>query len=425
MSSTKVGADAARDAAETPEVAADGSAAAYRSPFLGGITIGWDTLLTTLPIYIGLIIIWLYFDSQTAGKFIGARNLSEMAQEYSYEAVLAIGVVFVLLLGEIDLSLGYLTLLGVAILGSLSGLQHWSSGAAILATVIACALCGLAQGLLVAWVRMPSFVVTLGGFLIFEGIAYHILAGSTIAVYDPFIDSLGTYYLPNALSWVLVAAVVALYLAASVMRQRARARAGLPQTPLVRTVTVAAALAVAAAIIVATMNSYRGVPIVLAILFAFAALMSLFATRLPFGRHIYAVGGNLEAARRAGINTTAVKWIVFGISGMFAGLAAVLLVGQTAAASSTTAGPDLLLDVISIAVIGGVSLTGGKGSVRAVLLGGLVIASLDSGLNLMNTDPYYVYVIKGAILLAAIAIDIVGKRWDELPLSRLRLRSGG
>src|SRR5438309_2058493 len=180
-----------------PPIAADGSPAAVQSGAFGGITISWDKLLTTVPIYVGLVIIWLYFDSQTSGLFIGARNLSEMAQEFSYEAVLAIGVVFVLLLGEIDLSLGYLTLLGIAMLGSFAGLNGWAPGPAIVATVIACILCGLVQGLLVAWVRRPSFVVTLGGFLIFQGIAQHILAGSSIAIYDPFIDSLGTYYLPN------------------------------------------------------------------------------------------------------------------------------------------------------------------------------------------------------------------------------------
>ena len=152
------------------------------------------------------------------------------------------------------------------------------------------------------------------------------------------------------------------------------------------------------------MNTYRGVPVALAILAALPSYFWFFASKLQIGRRIYAVGGNLEAARRAGINTTAVRWIVFGISGMMAGVAGVMLVGYSAAGSTTTAGPDLLLDVISIAVIGGVSLTGGKGTVWAVLLGGLVIASLDSGLNLMATDPYYVYVIKGAILLAAIAL---------------------
>ena len=126
----------------------------------------------------------------------------------------------------------------------------------------------------------------------------------------------------------------------------------------------------------------------------------------------------MEAARRAGINTTAVRWVVFGLAGLMAGIAGVMLVGLSQAASTTSAGPDLLLDVISIAVIGGVSLTGGKGSVWGVLLGGLVIASIDSGLNLMNTDPNYVYVIKGAILVTAIMIDVVGKRRGGLAVRR-------
>lgn len=395
---------------EAPAIARDGSIVAVRAPVLGGLSIGWDKLLTTLPIYLGLIIIWLYFDTQTAGLFISARNLSEMAQEFSYEAVLAIGVVFVLLLGEIDLSLGYLSLLSVAITASFSALQHWSAFGAIVAALIICTLCGLAQGFLVSWVRMPSFVVTLGGFLIFEGVAYHILAGSTINVVDPFIIGLGTYYLPSLLSWVLSAIVLAVFLLASLARNRSRTREGLPSRSLTRTVVEAVGLAVLLAIVVGTMNHYRGVPAALGLLLAFALAFWLLAIRTPYGRHVYAVGGNPEAARRAGINTTLIRWSVFGISGLMAGIAGVMLVGYSAAGSTTTAGPDLLLDVISIAVIGGVSLTGGRGSVLAVLLGGLVIASLDSGLNLMATDPYYVYVIKGAILLAAIGIDIVGKR---------------
>jgi D-xylose transport system permease protein len=390
---------------------------------LGGLQISWDRVFSTVPIYVGLVIIWLYFDSQTAGLFIGARNLSEMAQEFSYEAVLAIGVVFVLLLGEIDLSLGYLTLLSVAISSSFSSLQHWSAGAAILMAVAVCTVCGLAQGLLIAWVRMPAFVVTLGGFLIFEGIAYHILAGSTINVFDPVIDSIGTYNLPNALSWVLAVLLLALYVSSALLGRRSRLSSGVSAQSPFRIAVSAVGIAIVLAAVVGTLNSYRGVPIALALLIGFTILFWYFSSHFRFGRHIYAVGGNLEAARRAGINTTAVRWIVFGISGMMAGIAGVMLVGYAAAGSTTTAGPDLLLDVISIAVIGGVSLTGGKGSVWAVLLGGLVIASLDSGLNLMDTDPYYVYIIKGVILLAAIMIDIVGKRWDQLPISRMFARS--
>ncbi len=409
--------------AAVPEIAPDGSATAVSVRRFGGLQLSWDKLLTTVPIYVGLIIIWIYFDSQTAGHFIGARNLYEMAQEFSYEAVLAIGVVFVLLLGEIDLSLGYLTLLAVALASSFSGLDHYSAGTAILLTVVICTICGLLQGFLIAWLRMPSFVVTLGGFLVFEGIAFHILGGSTVNVFDSTITGIGTANVPKAVSWVILAAVVVVYLLLGLNKHRVRARAGLPPAGMVKTIGGAVALAVAGVVVVATLNNYRGVPAALAMLAILTLVFWFFSARLPFGRHIFAVGGNLEAARRAGINTTAVRWIVFGISGMLAGVAGVMLVGYAAAGSTTTAGPDLLLDVISIAVIGGVSLTGGKGTVWAVLLGGLVIASLDSGLNLMATDPYYVYVIKGGILLAAIAVDVVGKRWSDLPFSRLRLRA--
>jgi D-xylose transport system permease protein len=402
----------------TPDIAPDGAPAALRLRLFGGMTISWSRLATTLPIYVGLILIWIYFNSQTSGLFTSPRNLSEMAQEFSYEAVLAIGVVFVLLLGEIDLSLGFLTLLSVALVSSYSALNGWNAAISIGVPIIICTICGLAQGMLIAWIRMPSFVVTLGGFLIYEGIAYHILAGSTVNVFDPTILKLGTYDLPDGLSWAIVVAAVAVYVLAGLNKHRLRAKAGLPQEGVVRTVAGAVGIALVLAIVVWTMNRYQGVPIALAILGALSTLFAFFATRLRFGRHIYAVGGNREAARRAGINTTAVRWIVFGISGMFAGIAGVMLVGYSAAGSTTTAGPDLLLDVISIAVIGGVSLTGGKGSVWAVLLGGLVLASINSGLNLMATDPYYVYVIKGAILLAAIFVDTLGKRWDELPFQR-------
>jgi D-xylose transport system permease protein len=407
---------------EKPEISADGSPAIIESSIFGGVSIGWDRLFTTIPIYIGLVIIWLYFNSQTGGLFIGARNLSEMAQEFSYEAVLALGVVFVLLLGEIDLSLGYLTLLSVALTSSLSALQGWPAWAAIAGAILICALVGLGQGLLIAWVRMPSFVVTLGGFLIFEGIAYHILAGSTINVFDSTINSIGTYNLPNGLSWALAGLLLLFYAGSGLLSHFARVRAGLPPNNLLKLVFSSILLAAGEALVVGKLNSYSGVPIALAMLIGFTLIFWYFSTHFRFGRHIFAVGGNLEAARRAGINTTAVRWIVFGISGLMAGIAGVMLVGYSQAGSTTTAGPDLLLDVISIAVIGGVSLTGGKGTVWAVLLGGLVIASLDSGLNLMATDPYYVYIIKGTILLAAILIDVVGKRWNDLPFARMLAR---
>jgi D-xylose transport system permease protein len=379
-------------------------------PTRSRLMIDRSKLATTVPIYAAIVLIWIFFESQTGGRFIGARNLSEMAQEYSYKPLLAIGVVFVLLLGEIDLSVGYLTLLCATMVAVLSAFAHQPAPVAIAGGVILGTLLGLSQGFLIAVLRMPAFVVTLGGFLIFEGLAYHILSGATINVPDPAIAAIGTSYVPTALSLGLAVLAIAAIALLGLAGRRARTAAGLENPPLagfaVRTVTVAALLLV----VVLLLDSYRGVPVSLGVLLVFALATWYGAAKTPFGRHVYAVGGNVEAARRAGINTVGVRWIVFGIAGFFAGLAGVMLVGYAQAASTTAAGPDLLLDAISIAVIGGVSLTGGRGNVWSVLLGGLLIASLDSGLNLMSVDSNYVYVIKGVILLLAILLDVLGKR---------------
>lgn len=379
-------------------------------PAKSGFRIDRSKLATTVPIYAAIVLIWLFFESQTSGRFIGARNLSELAQEYSYKPLLAIGVVFVLLLGEIDLSVGYLTLLCATTVAVLSAFAHQPAVVAILGGIVLTTILGLWQGFLISVLRMPAFVVTLGGFLIFEGLAYHILSGATINVSDPVIGAIGTSYVPTVLSFAFVVLAVAGMALLGLAGRRKRTAAGLQNPPVAGFILQTAAIAVLLLVVVSLLDTYRGVPFSLAILLVFALGTWYVAAKTPFGRHVYAVGGNIEAARRAGINTVGVRWIVFGIAGFFAGLAGVLLVGYAQAASTTTAGPDLLLDVISIAVIGGVSLTGGRGNVWSVLLGGLLIASLDSGLNLMSVDSNYVYVIKGIILLLAILLDVLGKR---------------
>jgi D-xylose transport system permease protein len=380
------------------------------APPRSGLRIDRSKLATTVPIYAAIALIWIFFESQTGGRFIGARNLSEMAQEYSYKPLLAIGVVFVLLLGDIDLSVGYLTLLCATTVAVLSAFAHQPAAVAIAGGIAVCTLLGLAQGFLISVLRMPAFVVTLGGFLIFEGLAYHILSGATINVPDQAIAAIGTSYVPTVLSYAFALLAIAGVAFAGVADRRKRAAAGLVNPPAAGLFFRTAAIGVLLLVVAALLDSYRGVPFSLAILLAFALVTWYVAAKTPFGRHVYAVGGNVEAARRAGINTVAVRWIVFGIAGFFAGIAGVMLVGYAQAASTTAAGPDLLLDVISIAVIGGVSLTGGRGNVWSVLLGGLLIASLDSGLNLMSVDSNFVYVIKGVILLLAILLDVLGKR---------------
>lgn len=397
----------------------DATAQAPGISFLG-VRINWNTLLGTLPIYMGLAAIWIYFDTQTAGKFLGSRNLSNMVQQYSFKPVLALGIVLVLILGEIDLSVGYLASLAVSLIATFSVTDGWAAGPAIALAIIICTGAGLIQGVLVAWVRMPSFVVTLGGFLIFEGMANHITGGSSINVLDPFINSLGTYYLPDSAAWVIAGVASVLFVAYRGQARMARLKAGVTAQPPALFILGVAGPIVLILGLVALLNNYIGVPIAFVILSVLVILFWFLANRLPYGRHIYAVGGNLEAARRAGINTTLIKLTVFGLSGCMAGVAGTMLLGYQPTASTTIVSPDLLLDVISIAVIGGVSLTGGKGSVWSVLLGGLVIASVDSGLNLENTDPYLVSVVKGSILLIAILLDVLGKRQFRFAFLRRR-----
>ncbi len=384
------------------------------SPATNPLAVDRAKLATTLPIYVGLVVIWIFFETQTGGRFLGARNLSELFQEYAYKPLLAIGVVFVLLLGEIDLSVGYLTLLAATTVAVLSSNLHLAAPIAIAGGLAVAVALGLVQGFLIAKIRMPAFVVTLGGFLIFEGIAYHVLSGATINVSDPAIGALGSYDLPNPVSIAIALVAIGATALAGFSERKRRAAAGLANPPVSGfAIRLGVMIAILAGLVV-LLGTYRGVPLSLVILGAFALGASFVATRTTFGRHVYAVGGNVEAARRAGVKTVAVRWIVFGIAGLFAGLAGAMLVGYAQAASTTAAGPDLLLDAISIAVIGGVSLTGGRGNVSSVLLGGLLIASLDSGLNLMSVDSNLVYVIKGIILVLAIFLDVLGKQRNPL-----------
>lgn len=379
-----------------------------------GIRLSWAIVFGTLPIYVGLLAIWIYFDLATGNEFLSARNISNMIQGYAYKPVLALGIVLVLLLGEIDLSVGYLTSLGAAMCAAFSYVNGWPTAPSILLAILICTACGAAQGALVAWVRMPSFVVTLGGFLIFEGASNHITGATTINVLDPFIQSLGTYFVPGSVGLIGAVTVSALYVAYRSTVRAAQMRAGVPgNSPLA--FGMALVLPIALTIFaVWKLNQYRGVPLEFVLLCAFVAVFWFMTTRMPYGRHLYAVGGNLEAARRAGINTTFIRWSCFAISGCMCGVAGVLLLGFQPTASTTLVSPDLLMDVISIAVIGGVSLTGGKGSVWSVLLGFLVVASVDNGLILQATDPYLISSVKGIILVIAVLLDVVGKRMGTM-----------
>jgi D-xylose transport system permease protein len=366
--------------------------------------------LGALPVVLGLIVIACYFESQEPA-FLSARNLSNLMIQIAATGSVAVGIVLVLLLGEIDLSVGSVSGLCSAILGVLivnHGFPWWI---AILAALFTGALIGALQGAWFAFLGVPSFVVTLAGFLAWQGVQLRVLGSmGTVNVFEPHVEIIAQSFLPDAWGWVLGIAAAGLFaLGFWVTRVRRRA-AGLLAAPgpvaAVRSILVLG-IGVAA---VEILNRFNGVPTAGVILFGLVVLFSFITSRTRFGRYIFAVGGNAEAARRAGINVARVRIIVFSLAGLMAATGGIIFVSRLTAASTQTGGGTFLLEAIAAAVIGGTSLFGGRGSPWSALLGALVIGSVSNGLDLMAQPPEIKYMVEGAILLVAVSVDAVARR---------------
>jgi D-xylose transport system permease protein len=361
-------------------------------------------------VIVGLILIWGYFESQEP-VYLSARNLSNLVLQIASTGTVAIGIVLVLLLGEIDLSVGSVAGLCSAILGVLIVNDGWPWWAAIAAAVGAGAAIGAFQGAWFARVGVPSFVVTLAGFLFWQGAQLRVLGSTgTVNVFESHIGAIAQSYLPDYWGWILGLGAAAGYAALVLTEQVRRRRAGLITTP---SLVVAAKIGVIAAIAVATvqvLNSFKGVPTAGVILFGLVVFFSIVTTKTRFGRYIYAVGGNAEAARRAGVRVTRIRIAVFALSGTMAALGGLIFVSRLTAASTQTGGGTFLLEAIAAAVIGGTSLFGGRGSVWSALLGALVIGSVANGLDLLAEPPEIKYMVEGAILGLAVTVDAIARR---------------
>jgi D-xylose transport system permease protein len=279
---------------------------------------------------------------------------------------------------------------------------------------------GAAQGTIVAKVGVPSFVVTLAGLLIFQGVILQILeVRGTILIQDKWINDTAYYYFSETIGWIIAAVVAGFYAATVLVQVISRRRASLPiRDPWMQLAKVVAVVAAAFGTVAICnhANVPSGLPLagVLVLIFLFA--LTYLAKRTPFGRHVYAVGGNAEAARRAGINVSRIRILVFMISGAMAGVGGIILAANVNSVDLNVGGGALLLNAIAAAVIGGVSLFGGRGEVRGALLGSLVIATVSNGLNTANYSNGTIYVVTGIILLLAVALDTVARR--------LQVRSG-
>ncbi|MBD3882840.1 inner-membrane translocator [Phormidium tenue FACHB-886] len=363
-----------------------------------------------IPVLITLALITIYFQLTTSGVFLQARNLSNLTQQIVAIGILSVAAVLVLLLGEIDLSLAAVAQACAAIMATLSVYQNLNAGLAILVALLVGALIGLINGFFVAVLRVPSFIVTLAGSIGYAGLLLLVMGPqTTLVIRDPAIRSLAPTYLPPAVGWGIPIVGLALYALGTWYNRQRRTQAGLPVQHATQTVLQLAAAAAVALIIVFLFQSYQGVPQAVMIALGLVVVFWLLLKKTAFGRHLYAVGGNAEAARRAGINVVRMKITVFVLASTLAAFAGVMMTSRSTAVA-TQISSTLLLNAIAAAVIGGVSLFGGRGSVWAVVLGALVIGSLDNGLDLLNQDQGIKNIVQGIVLVLAVTADAIVRR---------------
>lgn len=366
-----------------------------------------------LPVLLTLLVIVVYFQIVTGGIFLKPENLSNLVGQIAYVGILGLGVILVLLLGEIDLSLASVAVLCSVIMAVLSERAGAPAWLAILAALLAGAVIGFINGFFVAVLRVPSFIVTLAGSIGYAGLLLHLLNGqATLIISNSFIIAIAgsaQSFLPNALGIGLPAIAVLLYAIGLIVSYVRRRRAGLRTSSLswlIGRIVITAALVLGA---VAVFQSYQGVPYSTAIFFGLIVLFWLILTKTPFGRYIYAVGGNSEAARRAGINVVAIRIAAFTLCSTLAALGGIILASRgTAVASAVDS--TLLLNAIAAAVIGGVSLFGGRGSAWAIVLGVLIIGSIINGLALLSQGTDVSEMVEGVVLVIAVTADALVRR---------------
>ncbi len=389
--------------------------------------------LGVLPVVVGEIAIVAFF-SFTATNFFTAGNFVNVILQMAGVTMIALGVVFVLLIAEIDLSIGFLS--GIAALTAaelqLPDGRNYPGWLCILIALGVVAVIGAAQGTFVAKVGVPSFVVTLAGLLIWQGVILRVLElRGVIIIEDDWINKTATYYFSAQVSWIIAAAITGGYALVALGAYIGHRRAGLTGRPwmaIAKLVGVAVACFGTVAIcnhasrpaacapgtpLTVNCTQSLGLPLAALLMVIFLVGLTFLAKRTTFGRHVYAVGGNAEAARRAGINVARVRILVFAISGIMAGVGGLILAARLQSVNLNVGGGTLLLDSISAAVIGGVSLFGGRGEVRGALLGSLVIATIANGLNIGGYSTGTIYTVTGAILLAAVTLDTIARRLQE------------
>ncbi|TDQ57726.1 xylose ABC transporter membrane protein [Mesocricetibacter intestinalis] len=358
---------------------------------------------------IAIVVIMIFFSVATDGAYLSARNISNLLRQTSITGILAIGMVFVIISAEIDLSVGSL----MGLLGGFAAIADvwwgWPLPLTIAVTLALGTLIGAFNGWWVAYQKVPSFIVTLAGLLAFRGMLIGLTNGTTVSPVSAQMTTLGQGYLSDSTGMILATVALVCFVLWGNYQRKSRAKLNLDLPPIGKDMMKYGLFAVCVLGAVYLLNDYRGIPFPVLVLAVLAVIGIFIAKKTAFGRHIYAIGGNIEAARLSGINVERIKLAIFSINGLMVAIAGLILSARLGA-GSPSAGQNAELDAIAACVIGGASLAGGIGTVFGVIIGALIIASLDNGMSMLDVPTFWQYIVKGGILLLAVWADTVSKK---------------
>ena len=359
-----------------------------------------------LSLIIAIAVIWALFGYLTEGAFLTSRNFLNLLRQMAITGMLACGMVFVIIAGEIDLSVGSLLGLLGGIAAVLDAVYHVPLAGIFALVLFAGIVIGLFNGYWVSYLKVPSFIVSLAGMLAFRGILLAVTKGSTVPIESEGLVAFGQAYLPQIVGWILGIALFALLVVVSFRSRANRVKYHLAVSPMWQEFAKLAAAAVAIVGFVYVLDSYQGIPVPVLVLLVLLGVFSFMGNSTVFGRRIYAIGSNLEATRLSGVNVQFVKMSVFAIMGLMCALAGITTTARLAA-GSPSAGVSGELDAIASCFIGGTSMRGGSGTVPGALVGALLVSSLDNGMSMMGVETYWQMIVKGSILLLAVWLDVV------------------
>ncbi|MFN2502491.1 MAG: sugar ABC transporter permease, partial [Pyrinomonadaceae bacterium] len=355
-------------------------------------------------------LIWVYFHWATPGNtFLTARNLSNLMTQMSVTGIIAVGMLMVIVSGNIDLSVGSLLGFAGGIAAYTITVMDYGLPASIISAIIVGMLIGTFHGALTAYLNIPAFIVTLGGLLAWRGAVKWLLGGNTIPISNETFKAIGNNNLPAAVGWVLAAVAIAFLLFMAYRRARSVKDYGLGEANYAAEFLKAIIPITATIAFIWVMNAWQGVPIPVLILLGVALVGAFLTNSTTFGRYLYAIGGNADAARLSGINNKGNILKVYALLGAMTGVASLIFTGRVGSAAPD-AGVLKELDAIAACVIGGASLMGGRGTIFGACLGALIMASLDNGMSLLNVRDFMQDIIKGSILVAAVGLDMMGRK---------------